>query len=66
MLTLGHSTKLYMCRRPVDFRYGFDGLANLCKKLAGRDPYNGSVFLFFNRAMTKAKIIYFEKLVKNI
>ena len=60
MLTLGHSTKLFMCRKPVDFRYGFDGLANLCKKLAGKDPYSGSVFLFFNRAMTKAKLIYFD------
>ncbi|SMF83340.1 IS66 family insertion sequence element accessory protein TnpB [Pseudobacteriovorax antillogorgiicola] len=60
MLTLGHSTKLYMCRKPVDFRYGFDGLANLCKKMAGKDPYNGSVFLFFNRSMTKAKLIYFD------
>lgn len=60
MLTLGHSTKLFMCRKPVDFRFGFDGLANLCKKMAGKDPYNGSVFLFFNRAMTKAKLIYFD------
>jgi len=60
MLTLGHNTQLFMCRKPVDFRYGFDGLANLCKKMAGRDPYSGSVFLFFNRAMTKAKLIYFD------
>jgi transposase len=44
----------------VDFRYGFDGLANVCKKLAGKDPYSGTVFLFLNRAMTKAKIIYFD------
>ena len=34
MLTMGHAMKLYMCRKPVDFRYGFDGLANLCKRLA--------------------------------
>lgn len=60
MLALGHSSKLYMCRKPVDFRYGFDGLANLCKTLAGKDPYSGSLFLFFNRAMTKAKLIYFD------
>lgn len=60
MLTMRHATKLYMCRKPVDFRYGFDGLANLCQRLAGKDPYSGSVFLFFNRAMTKAKIIYYD------
>ena len=60
MLTLGHSIRLFMCKKPVDFRFGFDGLANQCKKLAGKDPYSGSVFLFFNRSMTKAKLIYFD------
>ena len=60
MLSLGSTSNLFMCRKPVDFRFGFDGLAQLCKKLAGKDPYSGSVFLFFNRAMTKAKIIYFD------
>lgn len=60
MLSPGHTTKIFMSRKPVDFRFGYDGLANLCKTVAREDPYSGGVFLFFNRAMTKAKIIFFD------
>jgi len=60
MLSPGHTTKIYMSRKPVDFRYGYDRLAHIAKTVAKADPYGGGVFLFFNRSMTKAKIIFFD------
>ena len=60
MISPSHSTKVFLCRRPVDFRCGYDRLAYHCKKVAREDPYSGSVFLFFNRDFTRAKIIYFD------
>ena len=60
MIAPSHQNQIFLCRKPVDFRYGFDRLAHLCKSMAGADPYGGNVFLFFNRSYTRAKIIYFD------
>lgn len=60
MIYPSHTTKVFMCRKPVDFRSGFDRLAYLSKSLGSQDPYSGKVFLFFNRDYTRAKIIYFD------
>lgn len=60
MISPSHSTKVFMCRKPVDFRSGYDRLANICKMLVKQNPYDGSVFLFFNRDYTRAKIIYYD------
>ena len=60
MINPSHSSKIFLCRKAVDFRYGYDRLAGICKRVAQEDPYSGSVFLFFNRSYTRAKIIYFD------
>ena len=60
MINPSHSSKIFLCRKAVDFRFGYDRLAGLCKSVAREDPYNGSVFLFFNRSYTRAKVIYFD------
>lgn len=60
MIHPSHTTKVFMCKKPVDFRSGFDRLAHLGKSLGNQDPYGGSIFLFFNRSYTRAKIIYFD------
>lgn len=60
MINPSHSSKIFLCRKAVDFRYGYDRLAGICKRVALEDPYSGSVFLFFNRSYTRAKIIYFD------
>lgn len=60
MIAMTSKSKIFVCRKPVDFRYGFDRLAHLCKSLAGQDPYGGNFFVFFNRAFTRAKVIYYD------
>lgn len=60
MLNPSRGCSVYISKSPVDFRFGFDRLAHLCKTTARKDPYDGSLFLFFNRSYTKAKLIYFD------
>ena len=35
--------------KPVDFRKGIDGLAQLCKEALNRDPFSGWVFVLRTR-----------------
>lgn len=60
MLSPSRGCTIFIAKRPVDFRFGFDRLAHLCKESGGQDPYGGGLFLFFNKSYTKAKIIYFD------
>ncbi len=49
--------------RPLDMRAGADRLAFLCKEEIGMSPYQGAVFLFFNRDRTRPKFIFTTALV---
>lgn len=60
MIAMTSQSKIFVCRKPVDFRFGFDRLAHLCKSLAGRDPFSGNFFVFFNRSFTRAKVIFYD------
>ena len=60
MIQVSSSTKLFICQKPVDFRFGFDRLAHLCEEVAGESPYGGNLFLFFNRAKNRARILFFD------
>src|SRR5207253_1927895 len=43
-----------------DFRKGIDGLAAVCRLNLAVDPFNGSLFLFYNRARTTLKLLAFD------
>ena len=60
MISPGHSTKVFVCRKPVDFRYGYDRLSHICKSIGKLDPYCGHAFIFFNKAYTRVKIVFFD------
>ena len=52
--------KIFMYPRPLDMRAGADRLAYLCKEEIGMNPYQGAVFLFFNRDRTRAKVYFYD------
>ena len=60
MIAMTSKSEIFVCRKPVDFRFGFDRLAHLCKSLASSDPFSGSFFVFFNRSFTRAKVIFYD------
>jgi transposase len=46
--------------RPADMRKGFEGLSALIRQDLGRDPIDGSLYLFTNRRRRRAKVLYFD------
>ncbi|HYX08269.1 MAG TPA: IS66 family insertion sequence element accessory protein TnpB [Bacteroidales bacterium] len=60
MIQLTPQTSILVATQPVDFRKGIDGLASVCKKAFGYDPFSGTVFVFRNRRRTAIKILMYD------
>ena len=59
---MGSSSRLevYAFAGPVDMRKGFDGLASLVREELGRDPTDGSLYLFVSRNRIRAKVLVWD------
>jgi transposase len=53
-------TPVFAYCRPADMRKGFEGLSHLVRRDLGRDPINGTLYLFTNRRRRRAKVLYFD------
>ena len=60
MLVAGGKFSIFLYPRPMDMRAGYDRLAFLCDAELGIDPYQGAVFLFFNRERNRAKVFFYD------
>jgi transposase len=60
MLMPSGQFKIFMYPKSLDMRAGADRLAFLCKDEIGMSPYQGAVFLFFNRDRSRAKIYFYD------
>ena len=60
MLTLPPSTKIFVCREPVDMRKSFDGLSGLVCAVVNEDPQSGHLFVFFNKRKTLSKTLWWD------
>ena len=61
MLSFTSSQRIFLCRRPVDFRKAHDGLCALVRDEFGDDPFSGAVFTFFNRAKDRIKLLAWDR-----
>jgi len=52
--------RILVAVRPVDFRKGIDGIAQLCRARLGADPFSGTVFVFQNRSRTALRILVYD------
>ena len=61
-MLIGSSRRLqvYAFTAPVDMRKGFDGLAALVREQLGRDPTDGSLYLFVSRNRIRAKVLLWD------
>ena len=50
--------RVYVCLEPTDMRRSFDRLAGMVQEFVGREPADGSLFVFRNRAADKLKILF--------
>lgn len=61
MIVVPFSTTIYLCTVATDMRKGFDGLSGIIRTEFGREPNDGSLFLFINRRRDRIKILHWEE-----
>lgn len=52
--------RVYVYRKPVDFRKQVNGLSTLVHYELNHNPMSGELYVFFNRSTTKIRILYWE------
>jgi len=61
MLTLPSSVKIFIYTLPADMRSGFNKLSMLAESFMQKDPFEGHLFVFFNRYGDKCKILFWDR-----
>ena len=61
MLSLPPSVAIWVCTDPVDMRKQHDGLCGVATSVLGADPTSGHVFVFFNRAHNRLKLLWWDR-----
>jgi transposase len=52
---------IFVAVQPVDLRRSFDGLAAAARERMSKDPQSGALFLFFNKAYDRVKILWWDR-----
>ena len=60
MIGLPSDIVIYVCTMPVDLRRSFDGLSGIVRSQFGREPDDGSLFLFINKRRDRLKALRWE------
>ena len=53
--------QVYLCREPIDFRKGIDGLSAFGELELGLSPFACALYVFTNRPRTKVKALYWHR-----
>lgn len=61
MITLPSNAEILLYQKPTDMRRSFDGLSGMVREELGREPTDGSLFLFINRRQDRIKILYWDR-----
>ena len=61
MIALPTNTDIFLYSHPTDMRKSFCGLAGIVRNELGREPADGSLFLFINRSGDKLKALYWDR-----
>lgn len=60
MLAFSATSQIFLSSRPVDFRKQFDGLCGEVMDYMGKDPQDGSLFVFYNKRRDRMKLLWFQ------
>lgn len=53
--------KIYLCKKPVDFRRGMFSLSQMVAAELSQNPLDGSLYVFTNRSNTSLRCLYWHK-----
>ena len=62
MIQLKEGMKIFVSTGPIDARKSIDSLSCLIPDKFNENPQSGNLFLFFNKARDKVKILYWENI----
>ena len=54
------SVRIFVGRKPVDMRKGFDGLSGVVIDVIDEDPQSGHLFVFFNKRRDRMKALVWD------
>lgn len=60
MFALSSHQVFHMYRHATDMRKGFNGLSGIVRNELGKDPLDGSAYIFVNRRCDRIKILVWE------
>lgn len=52
---------IYICRDPVDFRMGINGLSVMVEATLRYDPFSRNLFCFVNKRRNQIKVLYWQR-----
>jgi len=52
---------IFIAAEALDLRRSFDGLAAVARDVLRQDPLSGALFLFFNRAADRVKLLWWDR-----
>lgn len=55
------SEQIFVYRQPVDFRKQIDGLSTIVASELGREPMDGSLYVFTNKRRDKIKLLIWNR-----
>lgn len=61
MLSLPAQVRIFAATEAVDFRKAHDGLVTIVRDHFEDDPFDGSVFVFFNRRRDRIKLLIWDR-----
>ena len=53
--------RISLCATPIKMQYSFDTLMGLAQTVFDQDPLSGHLFLYFNRARNRFKILFWDQ-----
>jgi transposase len=53
--------EIYICREPVDFRMGINGLSVFVEATLKYDPFSRNLFCFVNKRRNQIKVLYWQR-----
>jgi transposase len=60
MIPLARQHRLYLYTQSADMRKAFDGLSGLVTSVLGRDPLDGSMYIFLNKRKNRMKCLVWD------
>ena len=52
---------IYICRDPVDFRMGINGLSMMVEATRKYDPFSRNLYCFVNKRKNQIKVLYWQR-----